>query len=244
MQDEKVEAEARFRLVATAYETLRDDDQRADYNYMLDNPDEYYQIYYRYYRRRVAPKVDIRVIVLVSITVISGIQYYVLWSRYNDAIKYLTRDPKYRSRAIQSAMDEGTWTFDKKKQRGKTREEIKDEEDAAVRQILESKMDIKGGYGKPTYRDILWVQIVLLPYTLYKLSEFYVRWIYKYNYKKLDYDEEDRLYLIKKHLKFSQTQWEAMPEKERDETIERELWKDDNFKVKIVTTPCKHCFRN
>ena len=36
--------------------------------------EEYYSHYYRYYRRRVAPKVDVRVVIVVSITVISIIQ--------------------------------------------------------------------------------------------------------------------------------------------------------------------------
>jgi DnaJ family protein C protein 25 len=55
---------------------LKDDQARDDYNYMLDNPDEYYAHYYRYYRRRVAPKVDVRLVVIVTISIISIIQYY------------------------------------------------------------------------------------------------------------------------------------------------------------------------
>ena len=54
----KAEAEIQFKLIATAYEILKDDESRTDYDYMLDNPDEYYAHYYRYYRRRVAPKVS------------------------------------------------------------------------------------------------------------------------------------------------------------------------------------------
>merc|ERR1711973_909299 len=56
------DAEAKFQLIATAYETLKDDEQRNDYNYMLDNPEETYRHYYYYYRHRVAPKVDVRVV--------------------------------------------------------------------------------------------------------------------------------------------------------------------------------------
>ena len=46
-----------FQLIATAYETLRDDEQRKEYDYMLDNPDEAYYHYYQYYKRRLTPKV-------------------------------------------------------------------------------------------------------------------------------------------------------------------------------------------
>ena len=58
------------------YEVLKDDEQREEYNYMLDHPEEMYSNYYRYYRRRFAPKVDIRIVIAVTLSVISGIQYY------------------------------------------------------------------------------------------------------------------------------------------------------------------------
>lgn len=43
----KALAEEKFKAVATAYEILKDDESRNDYDYMLDNPDEYYAHYYR-----------------------------------------------------------------------------------------------------------------------------------------------------------------------------------------------------
>lgn len=36
--------------------------------------EEFYSHYYRYYRRRVAPKVDVRVVIVVTITIISIVQ--------------------------------------------------------------------------------------------------------------------------------------------------------------------------
>ena len=41
---------------------------------MLDATEEVYRHYYHYYRRRVAPKVDIRIVIAVTITVISVVQ--------------------------------------------------------------------------------------------------------------------------------------------------------------------------
>ena len=41
---------------------------------MLDHPEEMWQNYYRYYRRRMAPKVDVRLVLIVTITVVSAIQ--------------------------------------------------------------------------------------------------------------------------------------------------------------------------
>ena len=61
----KEDAENDFRRIATAYEILSDNAAREDYNYMVDNPEEMYMHYYRYYRRRTAPNVNIRLILAV-----------------------------------------------------------------------------------------------------------------------------------------------------------------------------------
>lgn len=41
---------------------------------MLDHPEEYYSHYYAYYRRRLAPKVDVRIVILVTVCAISIFQ--------------------------------------------------------------------------------------------------------------------------------------------------------------------------
>lgn len=58
------------------YEILKDDEARVDYDYMLDHPEEHYRHYYHYYRRRMSPKVDVRLVIAVTISVISVFQYY------------------------------------------------------------------------------------------------------------------------------------------------------------------------
>ena len=88
-------------LIYYRYEVLRDDESREEYNYMLDHPEEMWSNYYRYYRRRMAPKVDVRIVIAVTISVISAIQYYSAWANYDEAIKYLMNVPKYRIQATQ-----------------------------------------------------------------------------------------------------------------------------------------------
>ena len=41
---------------------------------MLDHPEEYYSHYYAYYSRRLAPKVDVRIVILVTVVAISLFQ--------------------------------------------------------------------------------------------------------------------------------------------------------------------------
>jgi DnaJ family protein C protein 25 len=85
--DQRTGDEELFKRVANAYEILKDEEARRDYDYMLDNPSAYYQNYYRYYRRK-GPKVDIRLVILSTISVISFIQYFVKKARYKEAVDY------------------------------------------------------------------------------------------------------------------------------------------------------------
>ena len=81
---------------------------------------------------------------------------------------------------------------DKKAERGMSRDEVKEAEEQVVfllighlrtpscinmfsffalqviRGIIADKMDIKGGYAKPHWTDVLWVQLVILPLTVYR----------------------------------------------------------------------------
>ena len=131
---------------------------------MLDHPEEMWANYYRYYRRRMAPKVDVRLVLICTISVISAIQvrnllcntnwiqacdnltskvsiqkfvsiipfciqYYSAWSNYEEAIKYLVTVPKYRIQATEIAKNDGLMKRDKKLDKGKTKEQIKEEDE-------------------------------------------------------------------------------------------------------------------
>ena len=188
---------------------LRDDESREEYNYMLDHPEEMWSNYYRYYRRRMAPKVDVRIVIAVSISLISAVQYYSAWTNYEDAIKYLSTVPKYRMQATQIAKDEGMLKFDKKAQKGKSKEQIKEEEEKIIRKVVEEKMDIRGGYAKPKITDVLWIQLVFLPWTMCKWTYFYARWLWKFGICKEDYGHEEKLYVIRKNMSLSQGQFDV-----------------------------------
>lgn len=237
----KKEAETKFKEIATAYEILRDEEARNDYDYMLDNPSEYYAHYYRYYRRRVTPKVDVRLVIIVTITIISIIQYYSLWQRYDSAIKYFMTVPKYRNKAMEiAAMEQKNGGIDvitgKATSGGKTKgrkklskAEQKEELDRTIRMIIEDKMDIKGAYAKPKITDILWIQLIILPYTMGKYFHWYGRWIWNFTILKKSYGEEEKLYLIRKYLGMGQHQFNGIDDGEKQAYLDMELWIKDNF---------------
>ncbi|XP_041366024.1 dnaJ homolog subfamily C member 25 homolog [Gigantopelta aegis] len=227
-EEAKEAASTMFQKIANAYEILRDEEQRDDYNYMLDNPDEYYSIYFQYYRRRVAPKVDIRVVIGVTITIISILQYLGAWNNYKSAIDYLCKETKYRSKAMDIAKREGM--LNKKKDK-RSKAEIREEEEAVIRKIIEENLDIRGGYSKPSYTDVLWIQLVLLPYYIVMYIYWWFRWIWKFYIIREEYGEEEKLYLIKKYMKANKSQWDAIEDYEKEKFLAQELWIKDNFQV-------------
>ncbi|NP_001157385.1 DnaJ (Hsp40) homolog 8 precursor [Bombyx mori] len=228
-EDKKI-AEEKFKEIATAYEILRDDEERSDYNYMLDNPQEYYAHYYRYYRRRMAPKVDVRIVLAVTITLISLVQYYSAWSKYDTAIKYFMSVPKYRNKALEIAKEEIKESQGGKKNR-KSKAELKSEQDKIIRRVIEENMDIKGAYAKPEIVDILWVQLIILPYTIAYYIYWYLRWIWKYTILKQPFGNEEKFYLIRKYTKMGPHQFDAIEEYEKQEYLDEELWIKENFKI-------------
>ena len=95
-QAEKLRAQEMFMRIAAGYEVLKDEESRKDYDYMMDHPEETYGNYYRYYRRRLAPQIDVRLVVVTLITIMSLVQYYSAWYNHTETIKYLATVPKYR----------------------------------------------------------------------------------------------------------------------------------------------------
>ena len=76
-----------------------------------------------------------------------------------------------------------------------------------IRSIVEEKMDIQGGYAKPKVWDILLIQIIILPYTLYLWTRFYSRWLWKFGICREEYGEDEKLYVIRRNMKLSEGQF-------------------------------------
>jgi len=224
----KKEAEEQFRLIAVAYETLKDDESRKNYDYLLDNPEEYYRHYYNYYRHRVAPKVDIRLVIVATILIISLVQYISANHKYSDAVKYLLTQQKYRIRAIELAKERGVWEEDKRRKR-KNKAEAKEEEEAIIKSIIEENVDIRGGYKRPSMFDTLVFQIFILPVYIFTYLRWFFRWHWKFTIHREPYGEEEKAYLIRRNLNLTQSQYDCLEDKEKQEYYREELWVREKF---------------
>ena len=70
-----------------------------------------------------------RLVLAVTISLISASQYYFEWTNYNEAIKCLSQIPKYKIQAMEIAKSEGLLKKDKKADRGKSKDTLKEEEE-------------------------------------------------------------------------------------------------------------------
>lgn len=142
--------------------------------------------------------------------------------------------PKYRFRAVEIAKQEklfddlGSGSNKRSKDKSKEKEKEKEEKEHIIRRVIEEKMDIRGGYAKPDWKQILWVQLIILPYTMWRYASWYGRWVYRFNICKEEYGEEEKLFLIKKYLKLSQLEFDALEDDTRAEYIELGLWIKSN----------------
>lgn len=227
--DEREDAEKKFRLIATAYETLKDDETRKYYDYYLDNPEERYYNYYQYYRMRATPKVDVRVVILITILLISAFQYLSAHQKYAEAIRYAKDQPKYRHNAIDIARERGLIETDPKTGKIKKKQKSGVDPEVIICKIIEENISISGGYKKQSIYDTLAWQIITLPLILYRYLHWWFVWIWRYWIRKQEYDEEAKFYLIRKYMKMSEDQFHALDDKTISNYMADELWKKEEF---------------
>jgi len=224
--EEKKRAERIFMHVAAGYEVLRDNESRKEYDYMLDHPEEMFGNYYRYYARRLAPRVDIRIVLVALVTIVSALQYYIAWFNFEAAISHLATVPKYRLQALEVARERRP-DLGGKTRAGKEREAAKAREEAAVREVIAELMDRHGGYQRPEVADVLWVQVVRFPKRVCEWLLFNVIWIWRFTILRQPLGLQEQHYLVRRNLGLSERQWEAMEEGEREVYMQRRLWEPE-----------------
>eukprot|EP00108_Taenia_solium_P006732 TsM_000788000 transcript=TsM_000788000 gene=TsM_000788000 len=230
--EKKVKSEEAFRLIATAYEILRDSEQRQEYEYMLDHPTEMYYHYYRYYKRRYSPKIDVRLVFLSTILVLSAIQYISQRTKHSQALTYLVHDPKYRTRAKELAIAAKRFHIDKQKVgRRLTRDEVKIHEEAVIRSIIAENFELRGDCGPPSIRNTLVVQLIVLPYHIVHFCWWALRWIVLFTILRRPYGPEEKEYLTRWRLGYNQTRWDSLDEESRAYYNRLELWRRENLKA-------------
>uniref|UniRef100_A0A914YEK7 J domain-containing protein n=1 Tax=Panagrolaimus superbus TaxID=310955 RepID=A0A914YEK7_9BILA len=220
------ESEEKFRLVTTAYETLKDDETRGYYDYYLDHPEERYYNYYQYYRMRTAPKVDVRYVILGTVLFISTIQYLSAVQKYSEALKYACSQPKFKNNAFDIAKEKNLLEFDPKTGKAKKKQKSGVDIEKVITSIIEENISVSGGYKRASLKDTLAWNIILLPLTFPKWLYYKVGLAWK-KHKGVELSKEDKEYLICNNLGITHEQFECLEEPEIELYFERELWDAD-----------------
>jgi len=237
-KEEYEEIEIKFRTINIAYETLKSEASKEDYNHYLDHPEDRYYNYYRYYSNKYKPNVDVRLVILGFLLCWSIFQWSGWTSSYNQVIFYMQKDNKYRMQAKRIAIEKKLLDEDGKLSKKLRRTEFKNpdlakkEVERILKSIIEQNVDVRGGYGKPKITDVAIFQVIFLPKYIYEFIKSKYMWWYRRKILKVELNESEKWTLIQKNLKCkSLVEFEYLKDKKGLELWNNECWDADKCEV-------------
>ncbi|XP_010553423.1 PREDICTED: chaperone protein dnaJ 50 [Tarenaya hassleriana] len=216
------ESKKLFVKIANAYEILKDEATRAQYDYAIEHPEEVFYNTARYYRAYYGHKTDPRAVLVGLFVILSAFQYMNRVARYNEAIAMVKRTPAYKNRLKALELERTGGVTNKKKGHKQIDKKLEEE--------LSKELDLQiKGAEKPSFWELLGVQFILLPYTLSKLLLWYSCWVWRYNVKKAPYSWEDASYLTQKALRLPPDAWTNIDGSTKEDLVRRQMWEKQNL---------------
>ncbi|KAL5724490.1 DnaJ protein erdj7 [Ranunculus cassubicifolius] len=212
-----------FVKVANAYEILKDEATREQYDYALAHPEEFFYNAARYYHAYYGHKTDPRAVLVGLLLVLSAFQYLNQWTRYTQAIDTVKKTPAYKNKLRALELERGGGVANKRK--GHKQQIQKSTEEDLGKEL---ELQIKGAE-KPSVWGLVAIQLLLLPYTLSKLSLWGACWFWRYKVKKASYSWEDASYLTRRSLRVPLEAWRTTDEGTKEDLVRRRLWVDSNW---------------
>lgn len=216
------ESKKLFVKIANAYEILKDETTRGQYDYAIAHPEEAFYNMARYYQAYYGHKTDPRAVLVGLLVVLSAFQYLNQWTRYNQALDMVKKSPAYKNRLRALELERSGGVTNKKKSNKQTNKKVDDD--------LSKELDLQiKGAEKPSIWDLLGIRFILLPYTIAKLLLWHGGWFWRYQIKKAPFSWEDASYLTQRSLGVPHESWRYMDEPRKDDLIERRLWEKSNM---------------
>lgn len=216
-----------FVKIANAYEILKDDATREQYDYALAHPEEFFYNTARYYHAYYGHKTDPRAVLIGLLLILSSFQYLNQWTRYNQAIEMVKKTPAYKNKLRGLELQRTGGVANRKKSNKQMDKKVEEE------LSKELNLDIKGAE-KPSVWELIGIRFILLPYTLGKLLLWYGCWFWRYNVKRAPYSWEDASYLTRRSLRVSPDSWISIDESTKEDLIQRRLWEKSNFESYVA----------
>eukprot|EP00124_Ichthyophonus_hoferi_P003347 Ihof_evm6s285 gene=Ihof_evmTU6s285 len=214
--------------IRTAYETLKDDESRKNYDHLLANPDEFFRHWWYYHRIRVSQQLNVWGVLVVLISIFSVCQYYFInWSYQHNLSGILEVDDKilrhYINRAVNGGQESRVRTEEGK-------DLPKEEQKKAIIELYGEEMAMEGNFNLCLWSDVLWCRLLTFPNWLPLQIMKWVRWYHR-RYMDEPYSHKEQEYLTRKALYLSQKAWEHHGEEERENLVSKQLWLEDNLAV-------------
>ncbi|XP_050218562.1 chaperone protein dnaJ 50 [Mercurialis annua] len=216
------ESKKLFVKIANAYEILKDEATREQYDYAIAHPEEVFYNTARYYHAYYGHKTDPRLVLVGLLIIVSGFQYMNQLTRFNQAVATVKKTPAYRNRLKALEFERSGGATSKKK--GNRHVDKKLGEDLSE----ELELDIKGAK-IPTVWELIGVQFVILPYTVAKLLLWQGRWLWRYKLKGASYSFEDASYLTRRSLGVPLDSWINLDESRKEDLVGRQMWVKSNL---------------
>ncbi|KAJ3676106.1 hypothetical protein LUZ60_003518 [Juncus effusus] len=216
------ESKKLFVKVANAYEILKDESTRQQYDYAIAHPEEYFYNTARYYQAYYGYKTDARAVLVGLLLLISGFQYLNHWTRYTQAISMVKKTPAYKNRLKALELERTGGITNKKKGHKQL--------DKKVLEELSNELELQiQGAEKPSVWKLFGVQFLLLPYILGKFLVWKALWFWRYQIKKNPYSWDDASYLTMNSLNIPSNTWQTLDEGVKDDLVTRRLWEKRNM---------------
>ena len=117
------------------------------------------------------------------------------------------------------------------KDKGVSKEEAKRREEAAIKEVISDLMDQNGGYPRPEVTQVLWLQIIRLPLTLYSGLTFWLHWVWRFYILREEYGDQERQFIVRRRLGMTERQWRSLQEDQRAAYLQRRLWETAAWQV-------------
>ncbi|XAR53761.1 hypothetical protein NMG60_11022438 [Bertholletia excelsa] len=216
-----------FVKIANAYEILKDEATREQYDYAIAHPEEVFYNTARYYHAYYGHKTDPRAVLVGLLVIMSAFQYLNQLSRYNQAIDMVKKTPAYKNRLRALELERSGGMTNKKKSQKQMNKKV--EEDLSK----ELDLQIKGAE-KPSIWGLLGVRFILLPYTVGKLLIWQICWLWRYQVKRAPYSWEDASHLTRRALGIPLDSWRCIDASAQEDLIQRRLWEKSNLESYIA----------
>ncbi|CAN1165850.1 DnaJ protein ERDJ7 [Linum perenne] len=221
------ESKKLFVKIANAYEILKDEATREQYDYAIAHPEEVFYNTARYYQAYYGHKTDPRIVLVGLLLLLSGFQYLNQQSRYHQAVEMVKKTPAYKNKLRALELERNGGLLSKKKNNRQMDKKV--DEDLSN----ELQLDIKGAK-IPCVWELIGIRVVLLPYTLGKLLLWNGCWLWRYNVKKAPYAWEDACFLTRRALRVPLDAWGNMDESTKEDLVQRRLWEKSNFESYVA----------